>query len=70
MNHRLEERRIVVAGASGRSAAQRAVLAGFEVLAIDLFSDRDLRSIAQVQSLESMTQLPKSFWRDWFGAPV
>lgn len=70
MNHRLEERRIVVAGASGRSAAQRAVLAGFEVVAIDLFSDRDLRSIAQVQSLESMTQLPKSFWRDWFGAPV
>jgi uncharacterized protein len=70
MSTRPEQLRIVVAGASGRSAAQRADLAGFDVLAIDLFSDRDLRSIAQVQPIDSIAQLPDTFWSAWVGAPV
>lgn len=39
---------LLIVGASARAAAESAVLAGFEPLAVDLFADRDLQAIARV----------------------
>jgi predicted ATP-grasp superfamily ATP-dependent carboligase len=61
---------LVIAGASCRSAAQRATLAGFECLAFDQFCDRDLGSIAQVHQLDKLYDLEDAFWEPWSRAPV
>lgn len=60
-----EKQRLVVVGASGRSAAQRASLLGMEVIAIDQFGDRDLKSVAQVHSLHSLLDHDESAWHSW-----
>lgn len=54
MNSISDRQRLVVVGASVRSAAQRANLLGIDVVAIDQFGDRDLKAIAQVHSLQSL----------------
>lgn len=60
-----EKQRLVIVGASGRSAAQRASLLGMEVIAIDQFGDRDLKSIAQVHALHSVLDNDESTWQSW-----
>jgi len=47
--NQMEKSPLLLIGASVRAAAQSARGAGFEPLAIDLFGDRDLRQVAQVQ---------------------
>lgn len=62
--------RLVIVGASVRSAAQCAARAGFKVFALDQFADRDLRAVAQVDSLQSLLDIDESVWERWVGAPV
>jgi predicted ATP-grasp superfamily ATP-dependent carboligase len=62
--------RLVIVGASVRSAAQCAVRAGFQILAIDQFMDRDLAELGQVASLQSLSAIEESTWQPWIGSPV
>ena len=45
----MEERPLLIIGASTRAAASSAILAGWRPWCIDLFADRDLQKIAQVK---------------------
>lgn len=62
--------RMVIVGASVRSAAQCAARAGFKVFALDQFADRDLKAVAQVVTLQSILDIDQSVWEPWVGAPV
>lgn len=62
--------RLVIVGASTRSAAQCASRAGFSALALDQFLDRDLKRVAVVEPLQSMFALDDVFWEPWIGAPL
>lgn len=65
MSIAVEKQRLVIVGASGRSAAQRASLLGMEVIAIDQFGDRDLKSVAQVHSTHSVLDQDELTWQTW-----
>lgn len=65
MSAMAEKQCLLIVGASGRSAAQRASLLGMEVIAIDQFGDRDLQAIAQVHSLHSVLDNHESTWQSW-----
>lgn len=70
MNSTCSKPRLVIAGASVRSAAQCAVRAGFQILAIDQFTDRDLAELGQVASLQAISTLGERVWQPWIGAPL
>ncbi len=48
-----EKAELLIVGASARAAAQSAIAAGFQVTAIDLFGDADLRSLCEVRVAQS-----------------
>jgi predicted ATP-grasp superfamily ATP-dependent carboligase len=65
-----QPRRLIVLGASARSAANSAARAGFEPYAIDLFADRDLAALCSavridrypVEFLQALAHAPSAPW--------